>query len=175
MLIAPVLYPVLSFSMGVSMLNAKLIFSSFYTILKSIVFSLIIATLVSAFVPGSVDFVSNQLFANMNPSLLYLAVALVAGFSVSYSLVKPELSATLPGVAVSVSLIPPLSAIGIGMGQLNWGIVRTSSLLFSINILGIILSAILVFSLMSMHKECEVADKAIKEGEKVIEKENEKK
>jgi uncharacterized membrane protein len=40
-------------------------------------------------------------------------VALAAGFAGAYSLVNPKINAALAGVAIAVSLVPPLAATGI--------------------------------------------------------------
>jgi len=53
-----------------------------------------------------------------------LTVAIVAGFAAAYSLVKPQINEALPGVAISVALIPPIAVIGYGLAHLDWSIMN---------------------------------------------------
>lgn len=52
---------------------------------------------------------------------------------------------SLPGVAIAVALVPPLSVIGIGLAYGNQSVLVGSTLLFLTNLAGIILSGGLVF------------------------------
>ncbi len=62
---------------------------------------------------SSVALDSEELIARTNPALLDLAVAIVAGAAGAYVLVRREAIAALPGVAIAVALVPPLTTVGI--------------------------------------------------------------
>jgi uncharacterized hydrophobic protein (TIGR00271 family) len=172
MLIDPMLYPVLSLSLGVVMSDYRLIRRSFYTIFKSSGFGIVAAIVATIFLssPGLED-VGGEILARTNPSLLYFGVAVVAGLAVSYSLVKPGLNETFPGVAVSVALIPPLAVVGIGLAKVSWAIISGAFVLFVVNILGIIFAGMLSFSLMNLYVKRKVAAAAIREEDKRVEDE----
>ncbi len=83
-----------------------------------------------------------------DPRLADLAVALLAGAIAAYILVHTEASAALPGVAVSLSLEPPLAATGLTLG---WGINSLAAdafLMFIMNLAAIVAagSAVLILS-----------------------------
>lgn len=173
MLVAPLLSPILSLSMGVVMADFKLISRSFYTILKSMAFGIAAAAIITLFFSSRLEEAGQALVYNMEPSLIYAAIGIVAGLAASFALVKPQLSETLPGVAVSVALIPPLATVGIGIANFNWNIISNAFMLFVVNIIGIALASIVIFSLMNLYLKRRVAREAIEKEDKIIEKEKE--
>ena len=76
----------------------------------------------------------------------------------------------LPGVAISVSLVPPLAAIGVGISAASLSIMTNALLLFIINVIGIVFASMLMFSLMNFHGTRNVVAKEIKKDKVEIEK-----
>ena len=173
MLIAPLLSPILSFSLGIVMSDSRLISRSFYTIIKSFIVGVVAAALVTLLFSSSDISTPGEVLSRIEPSLAYFFVAVIAGFAVSYSLVRPNLSATLPGIAVAVALIPPLAVVGYGIAKFDWSIARGAFTLFLINVIGIIFASSFSFSLMNLYVKRKVAEKTIKKEEKRLEEEKE--
>ncbi len=173
MLIAPILYPILSASMAVVMCDYKLLRHSAYTIAKAIIFAVIASTVVAIFFSQE-NILEKEIILGMEPSLMYIAIAFIAGTAASFAMVKPQLNETLPGIAISVALIPPLSVIGIGIANLNWVIISNATLLFFINIAGIVFSSMVVFSLMNFYIKRDMAERILKREEKELEQEKKK-
>jgi len=175
MLIAPILYPVLGLSLGISMSDPKVIRRSLVTVGKAAglaVASAAAATILFSF--GEVPFRANEIIiARTSPSLLFLVVAIASGIAVAYALAKPKLSETLPGVAVSVALIPPLAVVGVGLVWLNVAIVAGAAMMFIVNVLGIVGAGMLIFSLMDVREERLVANQVIAKEQKRVEEEEE--
>jgi uncharacterized membrane protein len=109
--------------------------------------------------------------ARTEPSIVYFFIAVVSGFAVAYTLVKPDLSAKLPGIAVAVALIPPLSVVGIGVATFNGDVVSGSLMLYIINVVGIVFASLVGFSLMNLYNKRRVAENTIKKEEQRLEKE----
>ncbi len=174
MLIAPILYPIMSLALGVVLSDKKVISRSFLTVAKSIIIGLIAAALVTVFTDPLTDINSQTIIQEMRPSLAYVAIAILAGLAASFAVTKPQMNATLPGIAISVALIPPLVVTGIGIARLEWTTVVNASTLLLINIVGIIFAGVIIFSLMNLYIKREIVEKAIKKDEKEIEKEIEK-
>lgn len=173
MLIAPILSPILSLSLGVVLADPKLISRSFYTVIKSMLFGIVSAAVVTAFFLSDFQ-ITEELAARTEPSLIYAFIAVISGLAASFALVKPQLSETLPGIAISVALIPPLAATGVGVARFDWTMISNSFLLFIINTVGIIFASMIVFSLMHLYIKRTVATKTIKKEEETLEKEREK-
>ncbi len=87
MLIAPVLYPILSFSVGMVMSDYKVLSRAVYTIFKSVTLGLVVSILVALMFAHNIV-PSEEILNRTEPSLLYLFVAIVAGMAVSYTLAK---------------------------------------------------------------------------------------
>jgi uncharacterized hydrophobic protein (TIGR00271 family) len=169
MLIAPVLSPILSLAMGIVMFNENLIKRATFTLGKSLVFAVGSAFVIGLFFASKEGIQVPEILSRTSPSLLDAAVAVVAGFAASFALVKPKLSETIPGIAISVSLVPPLAATGLGLATFNLAVAKGAFLLFFINVLGIIFASVFVFSSMNLYTKRGTADRAIKEAEKAEE------
>lgn len=173
MLIAPLLHPIIGLALGISMSDQTLIRRSTRTVLKAIAFAIGASALATFFfsmsLSGSEGY-TDVILSRTQPSLLFLVVAIISGLAVAYALVRPGLSETLPGVAVSVALIPPLAVVGVGIGVFDWSIVAGSAVMFAINVVGIVGAAMFAFSLMDVHKTKHVAQSTMKkEDERVAE------
>lgn len=162
MLIAPILLPVLSISLGLVMSDFKLLARSLYTVGKSIVLGVLSAAVITFFFyDGTADVFSDVLLPG-NAPLIYFMVSVVSGITVAFALVKPDLNTMMPGAAVAVTLIPPLAGIGIGVATLDGVIIRDGGLLLILNLFGVIASSLVVFSLMNLYIERYVAKQAVK-------------
>ncbi len=173
MLIAPLLSPVLSFALGIVIADFSLVARSGLIIMRSIVFALVGAIIVS-FLFGGLAFPA-LLLATAEPSIAYLVVSFVAGAAASFAFIKEQLSVTLPGIAIAVTLIPPLAVTGIALAGLEIEIVSRAFLLFLVNMAGIVFGSMVVFALANFHTKKEFAAREVKKEEKQLEKENEKK
>jgi uncharacterized hydrophobic protein (TIGR00341 family) len=177
MLIAPILSPVLSLSLGVIILDIHLILRSFYTLMKSIVMAVISATAATfLFAPlAGLDWqLNSEIISRMEPSVMFVAIALVAGFAASFALMRPELNSSLPGVAVSVAVIPPLAVVGIGFATMNWTMLVNSSWLFLANLISIMVAGMLVFFFTDLHEKRNLVKKVVKREDRELERELEK-
>lgn len=170
MLIAPILSPILSLSMGIVMSDLKLVTRSFRTLAVASGVSVGIAALSTVFFPATYGF-GEEILSRVDASLVYLAIAAVAGIAASFARAKPDMSESIPGIAISVALIPPLSVMGIGIARLDWGVASGSFLLFITNVVGIVFASMIVFSLMNLYTKRNVASRAMASEEKQLAKE----
>lgn len=180
MLITPVLFPILSLSLSVVMSDYKLIRRASGTLTKAFILGIAAALLAALFFGGPYG-ISEEVLLRTEPTLLSIAIAVIAGFAVAYTLAKPGLSETLPGIAVAVAIIPPTAAIGIGLASFNWAVVVGAIIYLLVNIVGIVFASMLIFSLMNLYtkrniaaKTADTADKEVKEEEEKIKEKVEK-
>ena len=170
MLIAPLMYPILGASLGAVMVNSTVFGRSLWTLIKSLLVGVVIAFLTAYLVAGESIYNSGEIMQRIEPSFAHFLVALVAGAAVAYVLARPEWSDTLPGVAIAVALIPPLATAGIGMALSDTVIMFGAFNLLLLNLAGIALAAGLVFALMNVYEQQNVAVSTIrKETEKAVE------
>lgn len=169
MLIAPLLSPILGVAMGIVMFDAKLMLRSAATVLRSVfvaVPSAAVVALLFSSAAGPVGELNPEIVSRLHSDVISVAIALAAGFAASYALVKPQLGATLPGVAISVALIPPLAVAGLGIARLDPGMAAAASLLFLVNAAGVIAASVIVFSVLGMHRHQPVAQQAMEKADK---------
>ena len=175
MLIAPLMYPILGVALGLVMMgdNITVLQRALNTLVKSLSIGLILAVVAAFLFHGDFGYETSQVLARTNPSHLDLLVALVAGAAVSYMLARPEWGDALPGVAIAVALIPPLATIGVGIAALNPEIIRGATMLFFLNLFGIIAIAVIIFLLMNLGEKQNIAESTIKREEEKLESEAE--
>lgn len=167
MLVAPFLSPILSLSMGIVLADFALIKRSMAIVLKSILFTLGVAFVLSLFISVPEGY-NKEIMSRSALSLPYLYVAIAAGAAASFSVTRHNLYELLVGVAISVSLLPPLATAGIGISEFD-GLITSGSLqLFILNLIGIIFSAVIIFSLMGFYPQRKEAEKAMKVEEKKL-------
>jgi uncharacterized hydrophobic protein (TIGR00271 family) len=143
MILAPLMAPIISLSMGVIRADKFLLFQSARTMLFGIFLALLFSSIYTLFIP--LEQITVEMQGRLNPNLLDLMVAIFSGMAGAYAYSKEEVAKSLAGVAIAVALIPPLSVIGIGIGIRNIDVIYGSFLLFATNLVGITLSAALTF------------------------------
>ncbi|MGD2147252.1 MAG: TIGR00341 family protein [Anaerolineae bacterium] len=148
MLVAPLMSPILGFSLGMVLGDVRLIRVSIEAMFKGVVLALIIAVLIGAISPFKT--LTDEIMARTQPTLLDLAVALASGMAGAYSLSREEVSAALPGVAISAALMPPLSVAGLGLSLGQPRVAAAAFLLFLANIAAISLAGVIVFLLLGV-------------------------
>jgi uncharacterized hydrophobic protein (TIGR00271 family) len=176
MLIAPMLYPVLSVSLGLATGDLGILRRSLATLGNATLLSIgvgLVAGLFGAAQPVA-HLLTPEIIFRTEPTLFSLAVAVVSGLAVAYALMRPRLSETLAGIAISVSLIPPLAVVGLGLAWFNLPVAVGALAVFLLNIAGIIAAALIVFALTDLKGMDREAHEAVKEEEERIRKETAK-
>ena len=143
MIIAPLMIPIMSLAFSVVVLNFRLISYSLVRLILGIALTILIAffatEIIGFKVPGS------EIIARTEPTLLDLGVAISAGVAGAFAKIRRSVSDAIPGVAISVALVPPLCVVGIGLATRDFELATGAFLLFLTNLVGIIISADLIF------------------------------
>jgi uncharacterized membrane protein len=143
---------------------------SLYTLVKSVVLALAASFVIGLFFTGT-DLSTITIVNGSVPTLAFAVVASIAGFAAAFAMTKANLNEMLPGVAISVALVPPLAVAGIGLSHFDWAIFVNALLLFLTNVVGIVLFATVVFSLMGFAAKRRAARLAVREEEQEIQQE----
>ena len=146
MLLAPLMAPIVSLSMGVLRGDDVMYRKSMGKISLGVVIALLASALIALIFPH--EPVTDQMQARLNPTLLDLAVAIISGVAAAYSKSFKEIIQSLAGVAIAVALVPPLSVAGIGIGRLDFNFFSEAFLLFATNLVGILIAATLTFRVL---------------------------
>ncbi|WP_460879142.1 DUF389 domain-containing protein [Pontibacter rugosus] len=146
MILAPLMAPIISMSMGVLRQDKKLTMGSAKTIGLGLLLSYLAAILLTLVTP--LQTINGEIMARIRPNLLDLGVAILSGIAGAYAHARKEIAKTLAGVAIAVALVPPLSVSGIGIGWGDWEVFSGALLLFTTNLTGIILAGSCTFMIL---------------------------
>lgn len=161
MLVAPLLFPILSLGMGIATSSSRAMIRATKVIIKSLL-TVSIVSFVTAFILNAKEITEPMILAS-TPDILFFLTAFASGIIAAYAWVKKNIESSLPGVAVTVSLIPPLALIGISVSFFSRDLFSGSVTLFLINLLGIVLASTIVFSLFGFSRLQEIEEERIKE------------
>jgi uncharacterized hydrophobic protein (TIGR00271 family) len=146
MILAPLMAPIISLSMGVLRQDRKLTLQSMRTIGYGLLLGYVAAILLSWLTP--LQSMNDEISARIRPNLLDLGVAILSGIAGAYAHVREEVAKTLAGVAIAVALVPPLAVSGIGLGWGDGEVFLGALLLLMTNLAGIVLAGSVTFMLM---------------------------
>ncbi len=153
MLIAPLLSPIIGLTMALAVGDGRLAVQMLIVITLSMMGVVLSAALLTALLPFHT--VTPEILSRTRPTTLDLAIAVFSGLAGAVVTVarRTRLSAAVPGVAISVALVPPLSVAGFGIG-VGWdaALIHGSLLLFGANLGGIVLSGMALFLLVGMQR-----------------------
>ena len=152
MLVAPLLGPLLGLSLALAVGDGRLFVQTFATILLGAAGIVALAALLTLALPFAA--VTDEIASRTRPTTLDLAIAVFSGLAGAVVTASREarLSASIPGVAVAVALVPPLGVAGFGLATARWAFVEGALLLFGANLAGIVLSGMLMFLLVGMNR-----------------------
>ena len=149
MIVAPLATPILTLGLGVAVRSGRIIGRALGLLVIGCVIALGLA-IVLTMLFGDNRVVDRFISFNGNHFDSFL-VALVSGAIAAYGLIKPKVASAITGVAIAVSLLPPLVATGIGLAP-GGATALNAFTLFLVNVLGILISSAVVFSLFKMQR-----------------------
>ena len=129
MIVAPLMGPIVAMAFAITMNNRRLLKQSLLSVLTGASMVILTAYLVSELL--GITTLNPEILQRTQPTLIDLAVGLAAGAAGSFAKTRREIADALPGVAIAVALVPPLSVIGIGLALGDHTVAVGSTLLFS--------------------------------------------
>jgi uncharacterized hydrophobic protein (TIGR00271 family) len=147
MIVAPLATPVLGIGLAIVTVRPKRMISSALIIIASVAWVVLISAAIAFLFTSSIDITQNsQVIGRTSPNLIDLLVAIATGLVGAYAVAHKNVSAVLPGVAIAISLLPPLTIIGLCLEGGAWQKSLGALLLFSVNAVAMIVTAFLVFT-----------------------------
>ncbi|MEL6911082.1 MAG: TIGR00341 family protein [Cyanobacteria bacterium J06631_6] len=147
MIIAPLMGPIIGMAFAIAMGNRKLLRRSSLTLLKGVLLTVIASWLTASII--GLESVDSEILSRTNPTLIDFGIAMAAGLAGAFTQTRRSIADAIPGVAIAVALVPPLSVIGIGLGLGEQAIAIGAFLLFSTNLICIVFFGSLVFLFQS--------------------------
>ncbi|MBN1201173.1 MAG: DUF389 domain-containing protein [Anaerolineae bacterium] len=143
MLVAPLMSPLMSFSIGLVQGNLRLMRTAALTTVIGVLIGLGVAVVIGGAIPHDVS--TSEMLARGQPSLLDMGVALASGAAGAYAMARKDIPSALAGVAIAAALVPPLCTVGLALAFGKFALAGGAGLLFLTNIVGISLIGAAVF------------------------------
>lgn len=148
MIVAPLMTPILGIALSVVLGLRRGLLHSIVFVVGGALLVVGLAYLISMVNFHPDDFGTNtQVAARISPRLIDLLAALATGTVGAFALVRRDISDTLPGVAIAISLVPPLAVVGVLLQVGRYGDAAQALLLFATNVAAIIVTGTVVLAL----------------------------
>ena len=153
MIVAPLMTPILGTMLSVVLADRSNLIRSLLLLACGAIIAIAIGWLVGLVVVNDVVAETNsQVAQRVHPRLVDLLSALATGAVGSVALVWRDISDTLPGVAIAISLVPPLGVVGFTLESGKPDQALGALLLFLTNVAAILTSGTIVMALYGFHR-----------------------
>lgn len=147
MIIAPLSTPILGIGLGVVAGEPGTIGRSVAYVVGGLALVVAIGMVATLVLPATTDVLSNsQVTGRTSPGVGDLAAAFATGFAGAIALARRDLGDVLPGIAIAISLVPPLGVVGVCLGEGQPSLAAGALLLFVSNAVALVVAATVVFS-----------------------------
>lgn len=148
MLVAPLMTPILGAALSLIQGNRVLMLDCAKSLIYGYFSALTLGVLLGVF--GNLYGVTDQMQSRSEPGVPDLLIALISGMAAAYCYSRPRLVSALAGVAISAALVPPIATAGIAVAMNEQKIAIGATLLFTTNVVFIIIGAGSVFLLLGI-------------------------
>lgn len=139
MIVAPLMTPILGTALGVVLADRRHLLRSASLVIGGALVVIAIGLLVGLVDAPLDGYAANtQVAGRISPRLIDLIAALATGTVGAFALVRSDISDTLPGVAIAISLVPPLAVVGLLVSVHRYSDASGALLLFGTNVAAII-------------------------------------
>ncbi|NLT06680.1 MAG: DUF389 domain-containing protein [Solirubrobacterales bacterium] len=147
MIIAPLAVPIQGVAAAIAFGELRALLISAGTLLAAIAVTIALAVGLGWALPELTPLDANsQVTGRVSPTLVDLVAAALTGLAGSFAIARRDVGDILPGVAIAISLVPPLSVVGVTVVAGDWDGAFGALLLFVTNMLAIIVVGAAVFS-----------------------------
>lgn len=162
MVIAPLLLPILTLSLSLVARSRSGIVHAIRVLCLSIVLTVALSYGVTR-LAALTHIPTDRIPVDISPSL-YFVVAFCSGIAAAFAWVKEDIAPAIAGIAIAVSLLPPLCAAGVALALPDISLASVSMRVFLLNAAGILLAAILVFVMLGFLRASKVTEKIVKDA-----------
>ena len=147
MIIAPLSTPIMGVALGIVRRSSSGTWRAAGFTFTGAVVVIVIGVVFSLVIPGGVNLLNDsQIASRTSPGLVDLISAVATGFAGSVAFARRDVAAVLPGVAIAISLVPPLAVVGVCLGQGAVALATGALVLFVSNFVALVLAGTLVFT-----------------------------
>jgi len=153
MIVAPLATPILAVGLAITIVHPKQVGRSAAILAMSVAFVVIIGFVLTLALPVAVNADTNsQVAGRVSPNLIDLFIAIATGLVGGFAITRSDLAGVLPGVAIAISLVPPLSVVGVVLAEGDFRQAFGAFLLFLSNAVAMIGAGTLVFAIAGYNR-----------------------
>ena len=153
MVIAPLATPIQGIAVGIAYGELRPLLESATTLLMSMAVVVLLAAGLSEVLPQLKDAADNtQIAGRVSPTIVDLVAAAATGLAGSFAIARHDVGDILPGVAIAISLVPPLAVVGVTGATGDYDDALGALLLFLTNVLAIVMAGMLVFGAVHLRQ-----------------------
>jgi len=157
MIVAPLMVPILGTVLGVVLADRDNLLRCIGLVVAGAAAVIAIAWVLGALVHVPVSASNNsQVAQRVTPHLIDLLAALATGAVGSVALARDDISDTLPGVAIAISLVPPLAVVGLTLESGHPHQAVGALLLFMTNVSAILATGLVVMAIYRVSRRVTV-------------------
>jgi uncharacterized hydrophobic protein (TIGR00271 family) len=158
MIIAPLSTPIMGIALGI--VKRERIRAGRFVLLGGVVVVLI--GVVAAVVVPDIDVLTNsQITSRTSPTVIDLIAAIATGVAGAVGLARRDVAAVLPGVAIAISLVPPLAVVGICLGEGSVELAMGALLLFVSNLVSMVIAGTVIFAALGYSADADREARAV--------------
>lgn len=154
MIVAPLGVPIIGTALGIVIADGRRLVASAVTVFLGAAVVVVIGWLLAVVLPDIVPITRNsQVTSRTSPNLIDLVTAVATGFAGAFGLARKDVSDVMPGVAIAISLVPPLAVVGITLQAGDPHGALGAFELFASNMLAMIVSGSILFTIYGYANE----------------------
>ena len=152
MIVAPLMTPIMATAAALIMGNMNRAFDRLALVFIGVLTVVFLSWLFGVLSPSYLSFSANsQIVARISPRLIDLVAALASGAAGAFCLSRDDIADSLPGVAIAISLVPPLCVVGLALSAGEIDAAMGALLLFVTNFLAILLAGGAVLGILGLN------------------------
>ncbi|EME19689.1 TIGR00341 family protein [Rhodococcus triatomae] len=145
MIVAPLSTPILGIGLGITTGRGRLVATSLLYVAAGVVLVVVVGAVVAQLLPNPTNVLSNsQVTGRTSPTLMDLLAAIATGFAGAVAVTRRDVGDVLPGVAIAISLVPPLGVVGVCLGSGAPSLAAGAFVLFASNVIALVITAMVV-------------------------------
>lgn len=146
MIVAPLGTPIQGIAAGIASGDTRQLGLSAALVVGAALAVILLAALLSVVLPELHAPADNaQVTARVSPTIVDLVAAAATGLAGAFAVARRDIGDILPGVAIAISLVPPLAVVGVTAVDGDWHGALGALLLFCTNVLAIVVVGAIVF------------------------------
>jgi uncharacterized hydrophobic protein (TIGR00271 family) len=163
MIIAPLSTPIMGIALG--LVKRERIRAGRFVFWGAVV--VVLVGVVAALVVPDIDVHTNdQITSRTSPTVVDLIAAIATGLAGAVGLSRRDVAAVLPGVAIAISLVPPLAVVGICLGEGALPLALGALVLFVSNLVSMVIAGTVLFAALGYSAEADQEARRVGAGRK---------